>query len=570
MLNRFPTLPCNRAISLVAMLVIVCGLGVKALAAGPAPDPFIFMYGHHDGAGVTDAFREIMPPFSAIEGTSTDAGFIKELRDQGKVYAAHVINPSGENAAQLYNRWSAPFNNTLGGQLPGGYDAIAIDELHGADTNGTAHSNAVAAAFQQLRQNYPNKGIYVASTWHYGSNPTAYTDQLNAVNNYADRLMLEAYIREGNPSYGWLAGHHEAYAPKIKAAVPGLLSKTVYGLYIPQGNYVADDRTNVGFWGHLDEQFHRIRNDPDASTMPGVMFWPYYQSVRDLTPAYVARLVDHYYTKGNTSYFGDGNTTQLISNAQFDPNTSGWTLAAGAGGTVGQFNYGSTALQNDHDGFGQASHGTYGLKMVRGSGPNEASFAVSGIDTDMYYTVSAWVIGEAAGQHAKVMITKSDGTYIEAMEIDNVGAPPDWITKWNEWSRIIFNFVPTSDSIRIVLSDEPASAGTTLFWDFIELEEAYAVIRGDANGDDKVDSADLAIWQQNYDPLGQNQNTFAMGDWDGNGLIDSADLAMWQQNYDPIGPGGLAAAHAPEPGTLLLLVVGGLLVLLRRRKRPVR
>jgi hypothetical protein len=88
---------------------------------------------------------------------------------------------------------------------------------------------------------------------------------------------------------------------------------------------------------------------------------------------------------------------------------------------------------------------------------------------------------------------------------------------------------------------------------------------GDANGDGKVDSADLATWQQNYDPLGENQNTFDMGDWSGDGLIDSADLALWQQNYDPIGPGGLGAAHTPEPATLLLLVVGGVVLLKQRR-----
>jgi len=90
--------------------------------------------------------------------------------------------------------------------------------------------------------------------------------------------------------------------------------------------------------------------------------------------------------------------------------------------------------------------------------------------------------------------------------------------------------------------------------------------QGDADGNGKVDSADLALWQQNYDPLGENDNTFAMGDWDGNGLIDSADLALWQQNYDPIG-GSVLVAHVPEPATLFVMTAAGLPLLLRRKRR---
>lgn len=78
---------------------------------------------------------------------------------------------------------------------------------------------------------------------------------------------------------------------------------------------------------------------------------------------------------------------------------------------------------------------------------------------------------------------------------------------------------------------------------------------GDANGDMKVDGVDLAKWQQNYDPLGLNENTFDMGDWNCDGLIDGVDLALWQSNYDPIGPTGSSAA-VPEPGTLLLIASG--------------
>jgi len=58
---------------------------------------------------------------------------------------------------------------------------------------------------------------------------------------------------------------------------------------------------------------------------------------------------------------------------------------------------------------------------------------------------------------------------------------------------------------------------------------------GDADFDRKVDGTDLAIWQQHYDPLGVNENTFEMGDWNSDGRIDGGDLALWQQEYNPLG-----------------------------------
>ncbi|HUU84812.1 MAG TPA: RHS repeat-associated core domain-containing protein, partial [Phycisphaerae bacterium] len=66
-------------------------------------------------------------------------------------------------------------------------------------------------------------------------------------------------------------------------------------------------------------------------------------------------------------------------------------------------------------------------------------------------------------------------------------------------------------------------------------EKAFHVLKCDANGDAKVDGGDLAVWQDNYDPLGLNENTPGMGDWNGDGKIDGGDLALWQQRYNPIG-----------------------------------
>jgi len=92
---------------------------------------------------------------------------------------------------------------------------------------------------------------------------------------------------------------------------------------------------------------------------------------------------------------------------------------------------------------------------------------------------------------------------------------------------------------------------------------------GDANGDGKIDGGDLALWQQNYDPLGIGNNTFAMGDWNDDGKIDGGDLALWQQNYNPLGGSAVGGdfAAVPEPATLMLILTGGLIAAARRLRK---
>ena len=110
---------------------------------------------------------------------------------------------------------------------------------------------------------------------------------------------------------------------------------------------------------------------------------------------------------------------------------------------------------------------------------------------------------------------------------------------------------------------------------------AFVITRqGDATGDGKIDGGDLAVWQQNYDPLALDRgNDFASGDWNGDGRIDGADLALWQQNYDPLGSAGWGttgqdsapASAVPEPAALSAAALGAFALRrsLRRRRREV-
>ena len=428
------------------------------------PKPFICMYGHSDDGGVTEAFRKLIPRINVIEGTSSNASFIQELRGQGCIYAAHVTNPVSATAEELVTLWRAPFENELGGQLPGGYDAIAIDELR-ANPDGSEQAERVCRALAHLRQLYPHKQVYAAATWHLGYEAARYTQQLRAVQRYVDILMLEAYLRETRPAYGYFAN----WADQLKAIEPRLLDKTVYGLGVAQRGYLYDDSTTVGLFGHLDRQFFAIRTDADAAHMPGIMYWVYYRSETSVTPEYLARLADHYYHKKRTDRFGEGHTRQLVLNPQFEQ-LDGWELAAGDGGRVELFTYSSVnGLQPDHDDHGWSSHGKQGLKMVRGPHPNRASLEVRDLNPRRVYVASAWVNADQPGRHASLRIRTPTGKVLAASQTALAGRG----TQWNEWSRMTLTFTPEGSAARIELHDTQAAQGTVLYWDFIELEAAW-------------------------------------------------------------------------------------------------
>lgn len=74
---------------------------------------------------------------------------------------------------------------------------------------------------------------------------------------------------------------------------------------------------------------------------------------------------------------------------------------------------------------------------------------------------------------------------------------------------------------------------------------------GDANGDNKVDSADYAIWLSRYN---QNVSGVTNGDFNGNGKVDGVDYVIWLINYT-----GTIAASTPTPTTPPVSGGGGLI-----------
>ena len=273
-------------------------------------------------------------------------------------------------------------------------------------------------------------------------------------------IMLERYSNERTPRYSLF----EKFSDNIESQVPGILRKTVFGLIISQKGLVADDSTDVGFWGHLDEQLHIIRNDPDCAIMPGIMFWVYYRS-ESATPALCAKLAHHYFIEDRTDYFGDGALGQMIENSQFENGTQPWRIAVGAGGEVCRFEYDKEGVPDHHDDYRNALHGSFGLKTTRGDAPNQAICLVSGVEAGTTYTLSVFVLAESnVPAAARVLIRDSDGQIISSESM--------WINE-KTWHRLIFSFCPQSDPISIALTDSDGAPGQVTFWDFVELEPAY-------------------------------------------------------------------------------------------------
>jgi len=126
----------------------------------PLPSPAIHMYGFSDGGYQyqSEIWDQILSVATIIEGTTQNAAFVKQLQSQGKIFAYHVVNTFSDSttAEEVANTWAIPFQNTLYGKLPDGFDAVCIDELH-SYADGSANSIRTINAIKILRQRYPNK-----------------------------------------------------------------------------------------------------------------------------------------------------------------------------------------------------------------------------------------------------------------------------------------------------------------------------------------------------------------------------------------------------------------------------
>jgi len=464
------------------LLVCLISLSAGADDRRPMPEPpYVFHYGYTDAA--RPLWTDTLDCVNIITGSTEDAAFAKELRARGVMFAWHVnarAEAGRETPRELADYWCDALENDMNGELPQGFDAVAIDEIGSPD--GSPESARICEALRLARERCPDRRFFFWGGWRMGAAGVSrhvpdgqfYDDELRAVLEYADLLLYEMYVREGNPQlYNWVP-----WAENIEKRVPGILSKTIYGLYISQNHpFVGDDSDKLDFKDLLDEQFHMLANEPPLALTPGVAFWPFYRARAD-TIAHVNELIRHYRMRGNTDYYGDGDYSQLAPNPGFEEDGS-WELE---GAEIVEY----ASLEGVPDKHDPASHGKRCLRMVRGDARNHARQTLS-LKPNTWYTASAFCL-VASGQGSPVFEPTGHQWTSD-------------LTEWEPWVTPVATFLTDeTGQAAIGLTDESMAPGSVTYWDFVEVEECRGINRPTRITDASLADGVLTIRGENIMP----------------------------------------------------------------------
>jgi len=241
--------------------------------------------------------------FTIITGRTEDASLVQRLRSKGVMFAYHVVNTVNaptqesreERTSALVKEWSKPFEDNLQGSLPGGFDAISIDEFR-ADPDGSAEAAIVSDALREVHRLYPGKKIIVWGGYQLGLSGSSgihglwnlkgarYDVQLRALQDTGSIFIVECYVREGRPQFSLF----NEIGRNLSKRHPLLFKRTILGVAISQtAPYIYDDIPKLDFSEFLDKQLRLIRTNEILKKMPGVGFWAFYRA----KPVTITRLV---------------------------------------------------------------------------------------------------------------------------------------------------------------------------------------------------------------------------------------------------------------------------------------
>lgn len=470
------------------------------------PSPILFFYGWGDNIveneefapNLKNAYIEALDSYNIIEGTTVNAELVKKLRSEGKIFAYQTWLPvrykGYENVTleQVVDHLAQPFENTLGGELPGGFDAICIDEF-GPDID-PKKEQMMVDVLKELRRRYPDRLIICPITSSFGQlgpkgheyvnkRQTGYlpfkgqprTEIFNAIRDYSDLMLYEWYASTSrNPGWEFC----ETASRNIQAVSPGLEKKTVVLLSVAQ----YDDRAEMHcFNSFLDWCMAKIRRD-EVWTNNGVGFWVAYRAKPDTLRQFV-KLADHYFTKGNTDYYGTGDFKNPVQNPGFESeDMAAWTYEGTEGG------YSRVKLADEGiavERYPNVSNGNYSVKLTmgdnkaRGTLTQRVKVAPGGV-----YRVSAYVYSKlwnmATWQLPAELrvITNDDGIP------NGLGATsqPQFIrspeAEWRELAVTVA--VPFNcSSIDVIMNNRYASPGDSVYFDIVTVDRMDRVEKDD-------------------------------------------------------------------------------------------
>ncbi|MBA3482437.1 MAG: hypothetical protein H0T51_11535 [Pirellulales bacterium] len=211
------------------------------------------------------------------------------------------------------------------------------------------------------------------------------------------------------------------------------------------------------------------------------------------------------------------------------------------------------------DGVGQPidSHATHAAG-TRSNNP------ATGGGLEVYYQTAFPSVAVPAAQTALFPETQhgstvagSSGFAWHEVEIARVGESVTWTVDGTLLITLdTTNYVGTTGGTNILFGHSDINASVSLdpyyqqvaftLIDNIVVEEVgVAPDDADFDGDGDVDGQDFLTWQRGLGTMGDKPDGNANGD----NTIDAADLAIWKAQFGPGTPAALAAAAVPEPST---------------------
>ncbi len=482
--------------------------------------------------GMTDANRyeqyEAMGVFDVatiVGGYTTDAAFVHRLREKNILFAYIVQHINYHDAvkypmcqsestltecADMYARHlTKPYLETLGGQLPGGFDAIIFNEVQGFDDN-TFDGKLERAMLKRIKELFPNKLLIV---WATGCVTTTCMST-NSIDNklmqqtlrdYTDLALIETYEAEGSDPK--LFTNRENTIRDLEQHAPGIMKKAIIGVGQYQIEQFRLDRDpEVDYFNFIDELIYRRIHFslPGVEMKKGIYFYPWQFQSGFAVKRWAVKLIKHYYIDGQTTHLGDGvykkgtASTELqtgyITNASFENQSAmaSWNVDPSA--SVAWSEYGvcyplASRCPNQPDikisSLPRVPHLLRALKMTRGSTPSVARQTVA-VKPNTTYELVAYVKSQTSPYVPKGRVTVLDAsgrTLAQAEAVESFCnlyiATGDWGTckaQYNTFSLIKVTFQSGAETaVTVRLSDDPATSGAITLWDYIEMDDAHGI-----------------------------------------------------------------------------------------------